>query len=444
MSLNRRILLGVFGATTGFTLTEVSDDGGKMTRQAEIPWTGNAREGIYWPAAWLAEELDRVKADARPGDIIALAMPGADLLVLSPEDAEGGLPANPIQHYRGVMDGGFIERTLDILPAETIYAETGGANVAAFQPYAQLLAYEERNPGLLANAAAVVPLCDWMTWRLSGERGHDPVMLQDQGLTPRGKLICERVSGIPGLAAKIAPWRTFGEKEAVRAKGGFLVAPVTHDSVPARMAGYSSCPWTVWTGTWIGTACQIDSIRATEPALAGGIAFEGAGDSLSAITNVGMLGRTYKALITAAEIDFERASAIAMARMSRKVYESFDVSKLPIDEEAALESLIDRYGPDLEDVLGAVISSIAVACREKISATARALSLPPPREVAVIGGWARNQAFIQALKRFYEGVRIPPQAASATTVGLAAEALLKAGESRTVKEALILLPRIEE
>jgi sugar (pentulose or hexulose) kinase len=444
MSLNRRILLGVFGATTGFTLSEIDASGGRVTRRSDIPWIGDAKEGILWPAEWLAEELDRLRSDAKEGDVIALAMPGADLIALSPDDAESGVPANPIQHYRGVMDGGYIERALEILPAGTIYRETGGANVAAFQPYAQLLAYRERYPGVLESATAVVPLSDWMTRRLSGAKGCDPVMLQDQGLTPEGKRICERMTGIAGLAEKIAPWRTFGEREIARAEKGFLVAPVTHDSVPARMAGYSSRPWVIWTGTWIGTACQVEEIRASEAALAGGIAFEGAGESLSAISNVGMLGRTYKALVTLAEIGFEEAATRAMGRIERGDAPLFDVGTLPIDEEAAIQSLTDRCGSNLEDLLAAVVGSAAAACRDKIAATARVLDLPEPREVAVIGGWARNRAFIAALNRLYEEVRIPNQAASATTVGLAAEALVKAKDASSIKEAIDMLPTIEE
>jgi sugar (pentulose or hexulose) kinase len=220
--------------------------------------------------------------------------------------------------------------------------------------------------------------------------------------------------------------------------------PVTHDSVPARMAGYSACPWVIWTGTWIGTACQVQNIQPTAELLQAGIAFEGAGESLSAITNVGMLGRTYKALVQKAGIGFEEASLLAMDRINRREFAPCDVAKLPVDEDDAIAALQDLYGSNNEDLTACLIEITARACYDKVSATAKLLSLPQPDEVAVIGGWARNRAFIAALKRFFADVRIPAQASAATAVGMAAHALVGAGDAASVKEALSLLPELSD
>jgi sugar (pentulose or hexulose) kinase len=442
--MRRRVIVGVFGATTGLTVTVFGPEGAQEISSQDIPWQGSAKEGIYWPVGWLVESLDRVAASAKAGDVIALAMPGADVMILSLGDTERGAPINPVQHYRGVMDGGFIEKATGTLPAETIYQRTNGANVAAFQPYAQLLAYQTRHPGRLENAVEIVPLNDWMTLRLTGQRGHDPVMLQDQGLTQEGRQVCEKIVGLSGLGGKIAPWRVFGETEALQTGNGTFVMPVTHDSVPARMAGYSACPWVIWTGTWIGTACQVQNIYPTAELLRAGIAFEGAGESLSAITNVGMLGRTYKALVQKAGISFEEASTQAIGRLGRIEVAPCDVAKLPIDEDDAIAALQGLYGSNDEDLIASLIHITAAACYDKVAATAKLLGLPQPGEVAVIGGWARNRAFIAALKQFFADVRIPAQASAATAVGMAAHALVGVGDAASVKEALTLLPELKD
>ncbi len=439
-SLSRTVWVGVFGATTGFTVTRFSPSGAREVHHADIPWIGDVSAGIEWPRDWLRAQLDALVARSEPDDLLSLAMPGADLALL---DADGHADAFPLQHYRGVMDGGFIERATALIPPETLYRRTGGANVAAFQPYAQLLAVQDRYPGLLERAAAVVPLSDSLTALLCGERAHDPVMLQDQGLTGEGRAVCQAITGLPGLADKLAPWRVFGETEAPHTSRGSVVMPVTHDSVPARMVGYSACPWVIWTGTWIGTACQVAAMDPTPEAYRAGIAFEGYGASLSAITNVAMLGRAYKAVVHHAGYTFPQAAARAGDHLEAGLPDPFEAGRLPADETAALHTLRERYGPDPDRLLAAVIGTTATACAEKIAATARVLGQPHPDEVAVIGGWARNEAFIGALRRFFTHVRLPAQAPAATAVGLAAEALVRVGDAPDITNALRQIPPLE-
>jgi hypothetical protein len=419
---------------------EFSPAGGRVTEQKEIPWEGDTREGIYWPREWLIEELRQVKASARKGDVIALAMPGADLYVSS---READTPPR-IQHYRGVMDGGFIEKATSKVWPTDLYRRTNGANVAAFQPYAQLLAYEERQPGSVRNAPEIVPLNDWMTDRLTGRKGHDPVMLQDQGLTFEGRAVCEEIAGVDGLAGRIAPWPAFAEDEILETGGGVYVVPVTHDSVPARTAGYSAAPWVIWTGTWIGTACSVGEVRASALAYESGVAFEGAGPSLSAITNVGMLGRIYKVLIQRAGIDFTEASLRVQRLLDERELETVDVTALPADEDQAVQKLSDRIGWDPDLLLSTYIASTADACRHHIRATSEILGMEPPVDVAVIGGWARNTAFLCALEQHFGEVRVPEQAPYATAVGLAADALVRVRDASSMKEALEMLPEFSE
>lgn len=436
--MERRVIVGVFGATTGLTVAEFTPDGARVTDQKEIPWIGDAQSGIYWPREWLEDELARLRESARSGEVIALAMPGADLYL----HASGGDPL-PIQHYRGVMDGGFIEAALEKIPRNEIYRRTNGANVAAFQPYAHLLALQARHPGALERAEEIVPLSDWMTLQLTGEKGHEPIMLQDQGLAHEGRQVCEEIAGRAGLARKIAPWRVFGEGEVLRTDSGAYVVPVTHDSVPARSAGYSAAPWVIWTGTWIGTACRVEEIRASALACEAGFAFEGAGQSLSAITNVGMLGRTYKTLVGTGGMSFEEASRRIRHRLEAGTVPTFDVTALPADEDAALRRLSDGLGSDPDLLLASYVASTAATCRDRIDATATVLEMEPPLEVAVIGGWARNEAFRAALETFYT-VRIPAQAPDATAVGLAADALVRVGDAATIGEALEMLPELQD
>ena len=94
-----KIIVPVFGATSGIIVQTFSPSGIYTVLEKPIPWVDH-QSVIYWPTKWLTETLDKIKAMAEPGDIIASAMWGADLGLMI--DDPDYIP--PILHYPALAD----------------------------------------------------------------------------------------------------------------------------------------------------------------------------------------------------------------------------------------------------------------------------------------------------------------------------------------------------
>ncbi|MFA6215578.1 MAG: hypothetical protein WC768_03355 [Patescibacteria group bacterium] len=434
---SRNVVAAGFGATSDFTVRVYSPTGNQKVVEAKVPWQTGKGGAIYWPLDWLQDMMKAVRSYAGRGDLIAGAMPGADLVFL-----KSGFPLKA-RHYPSTPEGVLAEITAKI-PALELYMATGGANVDFYQPYCQLAAmFASRST--MWNTDTIVPLADWLTgvlhnWRV-GLRA-DQVMWQSQGLaTLTSEALYRKLFG-KDLAAKLFRSDFFRRCEVVRDRAsGAIIVPVTHDSVPARMVGFSQCPWVIWSGTWLGIAfCLLKhlGIKPTAQTFAAGIAFEGIGSSRAAITNIAQLGRAYKWMIGFANWDY--ATAALQANTVIDCTRPYDLTGMPTDEAEAktwLRELYNKRSP--QAAIAGLLKSAALACHQKLEATAGVLRLAAPTEISVIGGWAQNSAFINALRKLGYKVHIPPFAAEATHAGLAADALVRVGDAKTFNEALAML-----
>lgn len=439
--MGRKVITLVFGVSSGLTMMQFGENGPKELSKAKIPWVAGAGDAIYWPMEWLGNYLNKAKSyDAQEEDVVAGAMWGADLVFCSGREEKKG--CFPAQHYRSVPEKYLAKVTEKINPV-LLYLGTGGANVAFFQPYSQIMAETERRPDILQAAQEIVPLADMMTFMLVGSDDfrpkHDQVMLQSQGLLNlKAKSAYDKIFG-GNLAIKLAPWLLFESKEVIVDKLGRRIVPVTHDSVSARRVGFTKCPWVIWTGSWIGTATSLADMPNVQPTFAtyeAGIAFEGVGNSRAAITNIAMLGSVYEILKDSPPKKWSYEMAAATAKDFLHKVKTFSLKEMPQDVAEAAQWVLEQNDNSHKYALAAVVITAAQACYDKIAATAQVLGMPFPKEVAIIGGWAENEAFIAALKAKGFKVRIPPLAACATHAGLAADALVRVGDAKNFREAL--------
>src|SRR5690606_23755870 len=100
-------------------------------------------------------------------DGIAVDAWGCDYALL---DRDGELLGNPF-HYRDHRTDGVMERVLEEIPAEEIYAATG-VQFMPFNTLFQLVAHDGSAELEAARALATIPdlLAYWLSGRLAGER----------------------------------------------------------------------------------------------------------------------------------------------------------------------------------------------------------------------------------------------------------------------------------
>ncbi len=196
----------------------------------------------------------------------------------------------------------------------------------------------------------------------------------------------------------------------------------------------------------MGTATSLEGqprVQPTGETFKAGVAFEGVGDSRTAITNIAMLGKVWKQLFKAylgQEATYEQAAKEALICLKDNM-ERFDLSKLPEDsaEVVAFMDEVCGKGASNSFKLACFINSCAAACDQKLKATAEVLHLSRPTVVAIIGGWAENVAFRRALEMLGYKVQIPPLATLATHAGLAADALVRVGYAPSFAQALAMM-----
>lgn len=431
-----KIIVPVVGATTGLTVWEFSKDGAALIMDTPVPWLKEDNGAWYWPLDWLKNICKEIMKLAKPGDIVTMAIPGADLAI---ETDKGWLDA---QHYQSIGVG-YFNHFMDMshMSRLEVYLKSGGANVAFFQPPAQLEAEVIRRGllNLVTEIKSIVPLSDWITFTMTDGLDIvmlDQVMLQSQGLlVDSAKEIYEReFSQLITRALVNKPM--FTTNANLTDTMSRLIIPVTHDSVPARMVGFSADTlFVIWTGSWVGTAISLlgrDDIVPSEKTYSANIVFEGIGKSRAAISNITMAGPIYKSL--KAELSFDQMVEVVMDYMPR--VKTFDLEEMPIESiKESCAWLCDKYvTPGVSAT--ALIKTTALACYTNLKNQAEMLGLEDPCQVAIIGGWAENRAFKMILEKLGLKVVIPPLAKDATHVGLAAEALVRTGNATNTADAL--------
>jgi len=246
--------------------------------------------GLHWDVLGIHREiLAGIKAAARradgPIDGIAVDAWGCDYGLL---DRDGDLLGNPF-HYRDARTDGVMERVLEEIPAEEIYATTG-IQFMPFNTIFQLAAHKGSAQLDAARALATIPdlLAYWLSGRLAGERtAASTTQLLDVHTGDWARELAVRV-GIPAqilpplvdAATVLAPLR--GE---IAADAGLdpvpdVIAIGGHDtasavvSVPARGRDFAYLS----SGTWSLLGMELDAPVTSDEARAYNLTNEGGVD----------------------------------------------------------------------------------------------------------------------------------------------------------------------
>ena len=440
-----KVLVLVAGATTGVTLYEfIMGRGFRLLWNKDIPWIIEGQVYV-WPMNWLKNVLSGIKAMATPGTIITSAMWGADVVHMDDSDEIVG----KVLHYRSVPSEF----------AEGLIKESGISNyewsrlMGNVHPAFYQAVFSScfwRQYVHCDRRLQVIPLADWITWQLSGQKGHDRVMLHNQGLgVPTSKLVNEYFDTLH--RSRFAPvWSEFHSSQILEIGNNRYVVPCTHDSAFARMVLASTgLPWGLWTGSWYGV-CKIMSNEINmigERTFNAGLVIEAMpNNAMSAISNIGMHGPLYKALKNVnGPISYNHATELALASLDEVIMKNifFDKEFLSQESEVFARWALEKAGGHLCIALAVMVNTIATSCKSGLSNAALALGMSIPRNVAIVGGFSENQAILEALKRYHIYTVVPPFAGLATHAGAAAHALCLAGMASTTKEALKMFPNVE-
>lgn len=440
----KRVLVLVFGATTGVTLHEfVIKQGFRLIWNREIPW--KMEGSVYvWPMNWLQNILNEVRQMATPGTIIASAMWGADVVHMSDDEIIG-----KVLHYRSVPSAFAEELIKDSGISNYEWSRLMGHVHPAFYQMAFMSRFWRQHTQY-KKASRVIPLADWITWKLSDQKGHDRVMLHNQGAgVSTSKLVSSYFNN--SHCNIFAPvWPEFLSDQLLETENGVYVVPCTHDSALARtVLASTNLKWGLWTGSWYGVCKIVDKEdKASESTFNARLVFEAMpNNAMSAISNIGMHGPPYKALKNVnGEISYERATELAFTKLDQAHERGLYFSDQILSEtpEGFAKSALEYLGGDLSLALAAMLNTIASRCMSGLFNAASALGLHTPREVAIVGGFAENAAILKALNKYNVNAVVPRFAELATQAGAAAHALCLAGVASNTKEALGMFPNVDQ
>jgi hypothetical protein len=339
---------------------------------------------------------------------------------------------------------------VDAIDDEWWHIEFGGASKAAYQPLAQLKFLHSELPGSTWNQTAqIVPVTDYLFFRLTGEQGHDSIMCQSQGLLgPKSRAVLEKLdAGLPENC--LCPWQVYPPTTALLI-GGVYYVPGSHDSPFARIVGFSAAPYVIWSGTWVGVAADIEGTEVVpcKETLEAGLSFEG-----TAIQkNTAQFGPVYKVLVSRAGMDYSQA---AVCILEQRDLPELDRSRIDVSAGGAADAAnyvldqVEKKGSHniLKRALAAVINCAVEAVWEDLQRLAL-VTKTPLNEVSVVGGWSENEGFHALLERKGVQVKIAPHATNAADAGLVAHMLYRITEAegvpQTVAQILPQLPPLEE
>jgi len=186
---------------------------------------------------------------------------GVDFVLLTKNEEIVGMP----YHYRDARTNGVMERAFKKVPRAEIFAQTG-LQFMQFNTLYQLLAMQERNPELLAQADCLLLMPDFLQWAMCGAKvveftnGSTTQCLHPTTRNWSAGLL--RKFDLPRkiFPAIVAPGTTLGMlRKSLAQRTGLakvkVVAPPTHDTasaiaaVPTAKTGKANWAY-ISSGTW--------------------------------------------------------------------------------------------------------------------------------------------------------------------------------------------------
>ena len=236
-------------------------------------------ERLYWDALRLQDEIrNGLRAAAAQGPVASVGIDtwGVDFALLA---ADGTLLDNP-RHYRDPRTEGVMDRALERVPRERVFAATG-LQFMPINTLFQLLAMQETGSPQLAAADRFLMIADLLHYFLSGERVCEFTnATTTQFYDPRQGRWSTELFDAFGLPTAILPeivppgTRLGAVLDSVADDCGLdrgvpVVAPATHDTgaavaaVPADGRDFAY----ISSGTWSLMGAELDAPNVSDAAL---------------------------------------------------------------------------------------------------------------------------------------------------------------------------------
>ncbi|MDP6059287.1 MAG: rhamnulokinase family protein [Pirellulaceae bacterium] len=426
MAGKEKVYLAVdIGASSGRVVAGLFD-GRRLALQEVHRFTNGgflANDRLYWDALALWGHLQdglRKAAVTYPGRVASVGVDtwGVDYGLLGPGDE---LLGNP-RHYRDRRTHGQLEKALQVVSREEIFAETGLQFMELNTLY-QLLAMRQENPSLLDLAESFLMIPDLFHWLLTGNKANEftnasttqfcnaTTQTWSTELLQRFDIPTRMLGGIVHPGTDLGTLRA-AVAEATGLSDVRVILPGTHDTasavmaVPATSQPGTSADWCyISSGTWslMGAETQApvinDRCRELNFTNEGGIG--GTTRLLKNIAGLWLLqecqrawerqgvSRTWEEIVQLAGSAKPLASLVAPDRTEFVA---------PQDMPTALRRACADTGEPVPDSDAAVarcaLESLAVRYRMVLGWTEQLVG-SPINTVHVVGGGTRNQLLCQ-------------------------------------------------
>ena len=200
-------------------------------------------------------------------------------------DADGELLGNP-HHYRDHRTDGALERLLERVPRETIFAETG-IQFMPINTLVQLFAMVESGDPRLQAAHTFLTIPDLFNHWLTGGAAGTPICeftnaTTTQLFNPTTRTWSSTLLDALGLPAELFPAIAYPGTRVGDYRGLDVVLPATHDTGSAVAGIPSTAPRDevafISSGTWSLVGTEVDEPLLGPAALAANVTNEGAAD----------------------------------------------------------------------------------------------------------------------------------------------------------------------
>lgn len=283
-----KVLAFDFGASSGRGILATYEEGG--LRIEEIHRFENnpvEQDGhLRWDFPYLISQVKVGIEKAGAFDSIGFDTWGVDFGLL---DKDGRLMELPV-HYRDGRTDGMVERALQRMDADTLYAATG-TQIMQINSLFQLLAIKEQRPALLEKADSLLFMPDLFAYHVSGEKVCEQTIASTaQMLDLTSKAWSDKVLNTFAL-----PKNLFARPVSTGCQIGKLendakvISVAGHDTqcavaaIPADEAdvAFLSC------GTWSLLGCELDAPILTKESRALGLSNElGANGKINYLKNI--------------------------------------------------------------------------------------------------------------------------------------------------------------
>lgn len=260
----KRVLAFDFGASSGRAILAEYQDG-RLTYKEVHRFENCPREQdghFRWDFADLMANVRLGIEKAGPFDSIGFDTWGVDFGLL---DEKGQLLGDPV-HYRDSRTEGMVEKALQTMPADALYAATG-SQIMGINTLFQLLAVKESDPETWGKAKRLLFMPDLFAHALCGSDACETTIAStSQMLDANTRSWSKKVLDAFAIPESLFAPRVDSGAVVGKYKGAKVIAVAGHDTqcavaampAPEENAAFLSC------GTWSLLGCELDAPVLTE------------------------------------------------------------------------------------------------------------------------------------------------------------------------------------